>query len=100
MSRPTFKVVFTLPAPIRDLAYHNKSVLYNILFKAAAETLLTIAADPKHLGAHLATIGKARSGHRFADGTDTRVSTPSTVCKKHVIGMQPTRQCASASASR
>ena len=45
-----YHVVFTLPAPIRDLAYHNKSVLYSILFKAVADTLLTIAADPKHLG--------------------------------------------------
>ena len=40
-----YHVVFTLPAPIRDLAYHNKSVLYSILFKAVADTLLTIAAD-------------------------------------------------------
>jgi hypothetical protein len=48
-----YHVVFTLPEPIRALAYHNKSVLYNILFKTAAETLLTIAADPKHLGARL-----------------------------------------------
>ena len=48
-----YHVVFTLPGPISDIAYQNKSVLYNILFKAAAETLLTIAADPKHLGARI-----------------------------------------------
>ncbi len=48
-----YHVVFTLPGPISDIAYQNKSVLYNLLFKAAAETLLTIAADPKHLGARL-----------------------------------------------
>jgi len=48
-----YHVVFTLPAPISDIAYHNKAVIYHLLFKAAAETLLTIAADPKRLGARL-----------------------------------------------
>ncbi len=48
-----YHVVFTLPGPISDIAYQNKSVLYNLLFKAAAETLLTIATDPKHLGARI-----------------------------------------------
>ena len=48
-----YHVVFTLPAPIRDLAYQNKAVVYDLLFSATAETLSTIAADPKHLGARL-----------------------------------------------
>ena len=48
-----YHVVFTLPAPIADIAYHNKAVIYDILFKAAAETLITIAADPRHLGARV-----------------------------------------------
>ena len=48
-----YHLVFTLPAQIRDIAYQNKSVVYSILFKAAAETLLTIAADPRHLGARI-----------------------------------------------
>jgi hypothetical protein len=48
-----YHVVFTLPAPIADIAYQNKAVIYDILFKAAAETLITIAADPKHLGARI-----------------------------------------------
>jgi hypothetical protein len=48
-----YHVVFTLPASIADIAYHNKAVVYGILFKAAAETLITIAADPKHLGARI-----------------------------------------------
>jgi putative transposase/transposase-like zinc-binding protein len=48
-----YHVVFTLPAPIGDIAYQNKAVIYDILFKAAAETLITIAADPKHLGARI-----------------------------------------------
>ena len=45
-----YHVVFTLPAPIADLAYANKAVIYRLLFEVAAETLATIAADPKHLG--------------------------------------------------
>jgi len=48
-----YHVVFTLPAPISDIAYQNKAVIYKLLFKTAAETLLTIAADPKRLGARL-----------------------------------------------
>jgi hypothetical protein len=50
---PYFHVVFTLPAAIGDLAWSNKAVVYDLLFKAAAETLLTLAADPKHLGARI-----------------------------------------------
>jgi hypothetical protein len=50
---PYYHVVFTLPAPISDIAYQNKAEIYGILFKAAAETLITIAADPKHLGARI-----------------------------------------------
>jgi hypothetical protein len=50
---PYFHVVFTLPAAIADLAYHNKAVIYDALFKASSEALLTIAADPKHLGARI-----------------------------------------------
>ena len=46
-------VVFTLPAAIADIAYQNKAVVYDLLFKASAETLITIAADPKHLGARI-----------------------------------------------
>jgi Putative transposase/Transposase zinc-binding domain len=48
-----YHVVFTLPAAIADIAYQNKGEIYAILFKAAAETLITIAADPKHLGARI-----------------------------------------------
>ena len=50
---PYYHVVFTLPAQIADIAYTNKAVIYDALFKAASETLLTIAADPKHLGAKI-----------------------------------------------
>jgi hypothetical protein len=48
-----FHVVYTLPAPIADIAYQNKRVIYDLLFKAAAEATLTIADDPKHLGARI-----------------------------------------------
>jgi hypothetical protein len=49
---PYFHVVFTLPARIADIAY-QKAVIYDLLFKASSETMLTIAADPKHLGARI-----------------------------------------------
>ncbi len=48
-----FHVVFTLPAEIADIAFQNKALVYDLLFKAASETMLTIAADPKHLGARI-----------------------------------------------
>ncbi len=50
---PYFHVVFTLPAQIADIAYQNKAVIYDLLFKVSAETLVTIAADPEHLGARI-----------------------------------------------
>ncbi|MFL5269623.1 MAG: IS91 family transposase [Stellaceae bacterium] len=48
-----FHLVFTLPAEIAPIAFQNKAVVYDLLFRTAAETLLTIAADPKHLGARI-----------------------------------------------
>ena len=50
---PYYHIVFTMPAAIADIAYQNKAVVYDLLFKASAETMLTIAADPKHLGARI-----------------------------------------------
>jgi hypothetical protein len=50
---PYYHLVFTLPAVIADIAWQNKAVVYDLLFKAASETLLTIAADPRHLGARI-----------------------------------------------
>lgn len=69
---PYYHVVFTLPPPIASIAYQNKAVVDNILFKASAETLLTIAADPKHLGARIGftsvlhTWGSAMTWHPHA----------------------------------
>jgi predicted Zn-ribbon and HTH transcriptional regulator len=48
-----FHLVFTLPAPVADIAYQNKRALYDLLMRASAETTLTIAVDPKHLGAKI-----------------------------------------------
>src|SRR5277367_1196676 len=53
---PYFHVVFTVPAPIAQIALHNKAVVYGILFTAAAETLRVIAADPRHLGAEIGLV--------------------------------------------
>jgi hypothetical protein len=48
-----FHVVFTLPAEIAEIAFHNKTLLYDLLFRAASETMQTISADPTHLGARI-----------------------------------------------
>jgi len=53
---PYFHVVFTLPAPVAEIAFQNKEVVYAILFRTAAETLRTIAADPRHLGAEIGLV--------------------------------------------
>ena len=69
-----YHVVFTLPAPIAELAYQNKEVLYGLLFDVAAQTLMTIAADPKHLGARIGatlvlhTWGSALTHHPHVHG--------------------------------
>jgi hypothetical protein len=52
-----FHVVFTIPEQLARIAVHNKDVVYSILFRAAAETLLTIARDPRHLGAEIGFFG-------------------------------------------
>src|ERR1700753_4143884 len=64
-----FHVVFTLPGKIADIAWQNKAIVYDLLFRTAAETMMTIAADPKHLGARigipavLPTWGSAMTHH-------------------------------------
>lgn len=69
-----YHVVFTLPAPIADLAYQNKAELYGLLFDVAAEVLQTIAADPKHLGVRIGatlvlhTWGSALTHHPHVHG--------------------------------
>ena len=69
-----YHVVFTLPAPIADIALSNKAAVYDALFKATAETLLTIGGDPSHLGARLGatlvlhTWGSAMTHHPHIHG--------------------------------
>ncbi|MCP4390997.1 MAG: transposase, partial [Gammaproteobacteria bacterium] len=69
-----YHLVFTLPAPISDLGFNNQSVIYTLLFKAAAQTVQTIAADPRHLGARvgltlvLHTWGSAMTHHPHVHG--------------------------------
>jgi putative transposase/transposase-like zinc-binding protein len=53
---PYFHVVFTVPAPVAEIAFQNKQTVYAILFRTAAETLRRIAADPKHLGAEIGLV--------------------------------------------
>ena len=69
-----YHLVFTLPAPISNLAYHNKATIYHLLFRTAAQTLRTIARDPRHLGADLGftlvlhTWGSALTHHPHVHG--------------------------------
>lgn len=98
-----FHVVFTLPAEIADIAWQNKAVVYNLLFRAAADTMLTIAADPKHLGARvgitavLHTWGSALTHHPHVhmivpgggialDGTRWISSRPAFLLPVRVLG--------------
>lgn len=69
-----YHVVFTLPAPVADIAYQNKTAVYGLLFDVAAEVLQTIAADPRHLGARIGatlvlhTWGSAMTHHPHVHG--------------------------------
>jgi len=73
-----FHLVFTLPAPIADIAYANKRAIYNLLMRASADTVLKIAADPKHLGAQ---VGITSVLHTW--GSASR--------RKHALGVTPHR---------
>jgi hypothetical protein len=98
-----FHVVFTVPAEIADIAWQNKAVVYDLLFRAAADTLLAIAADPKHLGARvgitavLHTWGSALTHHPHVhmivpgggialDGTRWISSRPAFLLPVRVLG--------------
>ena len=98
-----FHVVFTLPAEIAAIAFTNKALVYDLLFKTAAETMLTIAADPKHLGARIGitavlhTWGSAMTHHPHvhmivpgggitADGSRWISSRPAFLLPVRVLG--------------
>jgi len=98
-----FHVVFTLPAEIADIAFQNKAVVYDLLFRAASETVVTIAADRKHLGARIGitavlhTWGSAMTHHPHVhmivpgggialDGTRWISSRPAFLLPVRVLG--------------
>ena len=90
-----FHLVFTLPAPIADIAYQNKRVIYGLLLKASAKTMLTIAADPKHLGAKIAitSVLHTNCNHLCAPHMGIRHDAPSTRAhdrsgRRHLPGWQ------------
>jgi len=56
-----FHVVFSIPAELADIALQNKAQIYDLLFRTASETMLTIAADPRHLGARIGITAVLRS---------------------------------------
>lgn len=98
-----FHVVFTLPAEVAAIAYYNKALVYDLLFKTASETMLTIAADPKHLGARIGitavlhTWGSALTHHPHVhmivpgggiapDGKQWVISRPAFLLPVRVLG--------------
>ena len=98
-----FHVVFTLPAEVADIAFQNKAVVYDLLFRAASETMMTIAADPRHLGARIGitavlhTWGSAMTHHPHVhmivpggglapDGTRWISSRPAFLLPVRVLG--------------
>ena len=90
-----FHLVFTLPAEIAGLAYQNKAVVYDLLFRTAAETLLTIAADPKHLGAR---IGATTVLHSWGPAMTTPSARP-LHCTGRRISLDRNTGCTAAPAS-
>ena len=76
-----FHVVFTLPTAIGDIAYQNKRVIYNLLFKASVETMQTIAADPKHLGAKIGITSVLHTLLLTAPPTGARRRVENAQCK-------------------
>ena len=99
-----FHVVFTLPIEVADIALQNKAIVYDLLFRAASETMMTIAADPKHLGARIGitavlhTWGSAMTHHPHIhmivpgggislDGRQWMSSRPAFLLPVRVLGM-------------
>ena len=66
---PYFHIIFTLPPAIQAIAYQNQAVVYGLLFRAVAETLRSLAADPKHLGAEIGFIALL---HTWGQTSDVR----------------------------
>jgi hypothetical protein len=107
---PYYHVVFTLPASIGAIAFHNKAAVYDLLLRTAAETLTAIAADPKHLGAR---IGLTAVLHTWGSALTHHPSTssfPAAACRRTARAGSPagpasfcrcvcSRACSAASSS-
>ncbi len=100
-----FHVVFTLPAEVADIAFYNRPAIYDLLFKAASETMLTIAADPKHFGARIGVTAvlhtrddapsacahdrprwRHRTGRATLDIFQAGLPAPSEACPEQALG--------------
>src|SRR6266404_260041 len=80
---PYFHVVFTVPAAVAAIAFQNKATVYAILFRAAAETLRTIAADPRHLGAEIGVVAVLHSwGQNLQPHPHIHVSSPAAAYRR------------------
>src|SRR5262245_49604885 len=78
-----FHVVYTLPARLRDMAYQNKRVVYDLLMKAAAETTLTIATDPKRLGAKIGITAVLHTwGSALTHHPHVHMIVPAAACRR------------------
>jgi hypothetical protein len=89
---PYFHVVFTLPAAAAEIAFQNKATVYAILFRAAAETLCTIAAEPRHLGAEIGVIAVLHTWGqtlRHHPQPPLRRSRRRAVARWHALGCLP-----------
>ena len=89
-----FHVVFTVPEQIAAIAYQNKEVVYGILFRATAETLRTIAADPKHLGAEIGFFAVLHSwGSELAPSSAPalRRARRRALARRHAVDLLPSR---------
>ena len=76
---PYFHVVFTLPHELSALVLQNKRLLYDLLFRASAATMLEVARDPKHLGADIGLLSVLHTwgqNRRFIIPTSTRSFLP------------------------
>ena len=87
---PYFHVVFTVPAEVAAIAFQNKRVVYAILFRAAAEALRTIAADPRHLGAEIGSSRCCTPGVRTCITIRTFIaSSPAAACRRIGLAGSP-----------
>src|SRR5271157_4837839 len=89
---PYFHVVFTLPAQVAAIAFQNKATVYGILFRAAAKTLRTIAADPRHLGAEIGLVAVLQTwGQNLHHHPHIAWCPARPVARRHALDCLPAR---------